>query len=394
VIGWNHGPFEIPEDVYGAWSALKAGASAERQWNEAFAAYTAAYPDLAAEFARRMRGDLPPEFESRVAGHLKRVLDKAETVATRKASQNAIQAFAPDLPGLVGGSADLASSNLTLWKEAKGVSRSSGGNYVYYGVREFGMAAIMNGLAIHGGLRPFGGTFLTFSDYARNALRMAALMKLNTIYVFTHDSIALGQDGPTHQSIEQIATLRLIPNMDVWRPCDAYETLVAWRIAIEHRQTPTSLVLSRQNLAFQTRDVEQQNAVRRGGYVLKREEGALSAVIIATGSEVDLAVRARAALALKGIHCRVVSMPSTFQFDHQDKAYRLATLPDGVPRLAVEAGVTDYWRKYVGLSGAVVGIDVFGESAPAEELFEHFGFTVATVVSAVEALVEQRRPAS
>jgi transketolase len=390
AIGWAHPQFEIPKNVYDVWSARDVGAEAELQWDRRFAKYSAAYPELAAEFDRRMRGDLPADFGLRVSESLKRVLVKAATIATRKASQYAIEEIAAILPELVGGSADLASSNLTLWPEAKGVSRGSGGNYIYYGVREFGMTAIMNGLAIHGGLRPFGGTFLMFSEYARNALRMAALMKLNTIYVFTHDSIALGQDGPTHQPIEQIATLRLMPNMDVWRPCDAFETMIAWQVAIEHRKTPTSLILSRQNLTFQPRDDKQQAAVRRGGYVLAMEEGALEAVIIATGSEVDLAMQARGALAQKGVHCRVVSLPSTYQFDRQDAAYRQATLPDDAPRLAIEAGVGDYWRKYVGLSGAVIGIDTFGESAPANVLLDHFGFTVANVVKTVENLLKRQ----
>jgi transketolase len=388
AIGWTLPPFEIPQAVYEAWNAREEGARAEHDWNQLFESYRKAYGGPAAEFERRMRGDLPSDFADRASAHLKRILDKAETIASRKASQNAIQAFAPDLPELVGGSADLATSNLTIWREAKPVTRSSGGNYVYYGVREFGMAAIMNGLSRHGGLRPFGGTFLMFSEYARNALRMAALMRLNVIYVFTHDSIALGQDGPTHQPIEQIATLRLMPNMDVWRPCDSFETMVAWQAAIEHTKTPTSLILSRQNLQFQSRTGRQQAEIRRGGYVLKREAGNLAVVIIATGSEVGLALKAQGALAKNGIHTRVVSMPSTYEFDRQNEAYRSSVLPDGTPRVAVEAGVTDYWRKYVGLSGAVVGIDRFGESALAEELFERFGITVSHVVRAVEGLVK------
>jgi transketolase len=390
AINWNYDLFEVPPAVYEAWSAQGKGALAEGRWSGTFEAYAGTYPGLAVEFDRRMRGELPADFKRRVSDQLQRLLDKPETIASRKASQNAIQALAPGLPELIGGSADLASSNLTMWREAKAVTRSSGGNYVCYGVREFGMAAIMSGLTIHGGLRAFGGTFLMFSEYARNALRMAALMKLNTIYVFTHDSIALGQDGPTHQPIEQIATLRLIPNMDVWRPCDAYETMVAWQSAIEQTNTPTSLVLSRQNLEFQPRDPQQQADVRRGGYILKQEAGALSLVIIATGSGVGLAIKAQDALAKIGIHCRVVSMPSTYQFDRQDRAYRLDVLPDGVPRLAIEAGVSDYWRKYVGLSGDVMGIDTFGESAPADELFDHFGFTVSNVVNRVEGIVDQK----
>ena len=387
AIDWAHEPFHIPQLIYDAWDAQAAGAAAEAAWTALFDRYRAAHPALAAEFERRLRGDLPEGFDVHAAATLDAVCAKAEAIATRKASQNVIHAFASVLPEIVGGSADLASSNLTLWTGAQGIAKLKGGNYIYYGVREFGMAAIMNGITRHGGHRVFGGTFLMFSEYARNALRMAALMKLNPIYVFTHDSIALGQDGPTHQPIEQIATLRMIPNMDVWRPCDTAETLVAWQVALEHRKTPTSLILSRQNLAFQQRDAAQRDAIRRGGYVLVRESGPLHLVIIATGSEVDLAVTAAAALAGRGIHARVVSMPSTFWFDRQDAAYRATVLPDGVARLAIEAGVTDYWRKYVGLAGGVMGIDTFGESAPPEVLFEHFGLTVPHVVETATALV-------
>ncbi|MGI3903367.1 MAG: transketolase [Janthinobacterium lividum] len=389
AIDWEHEPFHIPEGIYDAWNARRAGEAAEADWTALFADYRAVHPGLAAEFERRVRGDLPADFAARAEAALAEVCAKAETIATRKASQNAIHAFAPVVPEIVGGSADLASSNLTMWSGAQGVAKLKGGNYIYYGVREFGMAAIMNGITRHGGHRVFGGTFLMFSEYARNALRMASLMKLNPIYVFTHDSIALGQDGPTHQPIEQIATLRMIPNMDVWRPCDSAETIVAWQVGLEHRTTPTSLVLSRQNLAFQTRDAAQRDDIRRGGYVLVRETGPLRLVIIATGSEVALAVGGAAVLAEREIGVRVVSMPSTFWFDRQDAAYRAVVLPDGVPRLAIEAGVTDYWRKYVGLTGGVMGIDTFGESAPAEVLFEHFGLTVPHVVATASSLVGQ-----
>ncbi len=330
-----------------------------------------------------MAGELPADWDAHVAAVLAKVVDKAETIATRKASQNSIEAYAPKLPELLGGSADLAGSNLTLWSGAKGVSKTNGGNYVYYGVREFGMAAIANGISLHGGLIPYTATFLMFSEYARNALRMAALMKIRQIFVFTHDSIGLGEDGPTHQPVEQIATLRLIPNMDVWRPCDSTESAVAWACAIERKSGPSSLCFSRQNLPFQTRSAEQLADIRRGGYVLAEANGTARAVILATGSEVTLALAARQQLAEAGIAVRVVSMPSTNVFDRQDEAYRAAVLPKGLPRVAVEAGVSDGWRKYVGLEGEVVGIDRFGESAPAGELFKYFGITTEAVVAAV-----------
>jgi transketolase len=389
ALGWPHAPFEIPAEIYAAWDARPAGAEREAEWNALFEQYCSAYPELAAEFQRRIAGTLPADFAAYAHSQLQATVAKAETIASRKASQNAIQAFAPKLPELVGGSADLAGSNLTLWPGAHAVSKDSGGNYLHYGVREFGMAAIMNGLILHGGYRAFGGTFLMFSEYARNALRMAALMQINPIYVFTHDSIGLGEDGPTHQPVEQTATLRLMPNMDVWRPCDSAETLVAWQVAIEHRSTPTSLILSRQNLPFQVRDAQQLADIRKGGYVLKREAGALQVVLIATGSEVELAVKAHALLAEQGIQARVVSLPSTFAFDRQDDAYQDAVLPPQVPRVAVEAGVTDYWRKYVGLRGAVVGIDRFGESAPAGALYQHFGLTAEAVAEQARRLVSR-----
>jgi len=387
-IGWNHPPFHIPADVYAAWDARTKGASLEAQWNATFAAYRAAHPELAAEFERRMAGELPADWDSHVAAVLAKVVDKAETIATRKASQNSIEAYAPKLPELLGGSADLAGSNLTLWSGAKGVSRTSGGNYVYYGVREFGMAAIANGVALHGGLIPYTATFLMFSEYARNALRMAALMKVRQIFVFTHDSIGLGEDGPTHQPVEQTATLRLIPNMDVWRPCDTTESAVAWASAIERKDGPTSMCFSRQNLPFQARTAEQVAAIRKGGYVLSEAEGGTpQAVILATGSEVALAIAAQQALAEQGVAVRVVSMPSTNVFDRQDAAYKASVLPAGLPRVAVEAGSTDGWYKYVGLEGRVICIDRFGESAPAGELFKYFGITADAVVQAVKAVL-------
>jgi transketolase len=386
-IGWHHPPFEIPQDVYQAWDAREAGAAAEAAWNKRFAAYRAAHPALAAEFERRMSGTLPADWSAHVEAVLAKVADKGETIATRKASQNSIEAFAPKLPELLGGSADLAGSNLTLWSGAKGVTREAGGNYVYYGVREFGMAAIANGASLHGGLIPYTATFLMFSEYARNALRMAALMKLRQIFVFTHDSIGLGEDGPTHQPVEQTATLRLIPNMDVWRPCDTTESAVAWAHAIERADGPSALLFSRQNLAFQPRDADQIAAIRRGGYVLSEAAGTPRAVIIATGSEVALAMQAQKQLAEQGVPVRVVSMPSTNLFDRQDAAYRAEVLPAGIPRVAVEAGVTDAWYKYVGLDGAVIGLDRFGESAPAGELFKLFGITTEAVADAVRALV-------
>ncbi|ENO81269.1 transketolase [Thauera sp. 27] len=387
-IGWNHPPFHIPADVYAAWDARTKGASLEAQWNASFAAYRTAHPELAAEFERRMAGELPADWDSHVAAVLAKVVDKAETIATRKASQNSIEAYAPKLPELLGGSADLAGSNLTLWSGAKGVSRASGGNYVYYGVREFGMAAIANGVALHGGLIPYTATFLMFSEYARNALRMAALMKVRQIFVFTHDSIGLGEDGPTHQPVEQTATLRLIPNMDVWRPCDTTEAAVAWASAIERKDGPTSMCFSRQNLPFQARTAEQVAAIRKGGYVLSEAEGGKpQAVILATGSEVALAIAAQQALAEQGVAVRVVSMPSTNVFDRQDAAYKASVLPAGLPRVAVEAGSTDGWYKYVGLEGRVIGIDRFGESAPAGELFKYFGITADAVVQAVKAVL-------
>ena len=386
-IGWKHGAFEVPDHVYAGWDARARGARVQAQWNEKFAAYAKAYPELAAEYRRRMAGELPARWPESRRAVVAKANDKAETIATRKASQNALENFGPVLPELVGGSADLAGSNLTLWSGSKPIGREGGGNYIYFGVREFAMAAITNGIALHGGCIPYCATFLTFSDYARNALRMAALMKARSIFVFTHDSIGLGEDGPTHQAIEHAASLRLIPDMDVWRPCDPVETMGAWAAAIERRDGPTSLLFTRQNVPFQKRSAEALAGIARGGYILAEATGgAPRCVVIATGSEVQLAVDAQKALAAEGVPVRVVSMPCTSVFDRQDAAYREQVLPRGVPRVAVEAGVSDYWRKYVGLEGRVIGIDRFGESAPAAELFKFFGFTVEGVVAAVREL--------
>jgi transketolase len=387
-IGWRYPPFEIPDDVYEGWDARVKGAGLERLWRNRFAEYERAHPALAAEFNRRMSGELPAGWREHATAYLARTVEKAETIATRKASQNAIEGLAPGLPELIGGSADLASSNLTLWSGSRPVRPADGGNYVFYGVREFGMTAIMTGMALHGGLIPYGGTFLTFSDYARNALRMAALIKVRSIFVFTHDSIGLGEDGPTHQPIEHAATLRYIPNMAVWRPCDSVETAAAWTAAIERKDGPTSLLLSRQNLPFVKRNDAQVGLIARGGYVLAEAQGGAPRVaLLATGSEVALALDAQKALAEQGIAARVVSMPCTSVFDRQDAAYRESVLPRGLRRVAIEAGVSDFWRKYVGLEGGVVGIDRFGESAPAGELFKYFGFTVPRVVETVKQVL-------
>jgi transketolase len=385
-IGWNHAPFEIPADVYEGWDARTKGAGLESLWDNKFAEYAKAYPAEAAEFTRRMTGELPANWNEFLAGAIAAVNAKAETVATRKASQIAINALAPALPEFLGGSADLTGSNLTNWTGCHHVHGKSTGNYISYGVREFGMSHIMNGMSLHGGLLPFGGTFLMFSEYARNALRMSALMKKRVIYVFTHDSIGLGEDGPTHQPVEQTATLRMIPNMDVWRPCDTLETIVAWGQGVSRTTGPTSLILSRQNLPFMARDEATIANVARGGYVLK-DVADPKVVLIATGSEIELAVKAQAVLAEQGVAARVVSIPSTNVFDRQDAAYKASVLPKGIVRVAIEAGVSDFWRKYVGLEGAVVGMDTFGESAPAPELFKHFGFTVDNVVNTVKGVL-------
>ncbi|QNN47705.1 transketolase [Thermomonas brevis] len=384
ALGWTHGAFEIPQDIYAGWRARNRVA-AEGEWTARFAAYKAAHPDAAAEFERRLRGELPDSFAADALAYVAQTQIDAATIASRKASQNAISAFAPLLPELVGGSADLAHSNLTLWKGSKSVAGSDpDANYVYYGVREFGMSAIGNGLALHGGFIPYDATFLVFSDYARNAVRMSALMGVRAIHVYTHDSIGLGEDGPTHQPVEHLASLRYIPNNDVWRPCDAVESAMAWKRAIERTDGPSCLIFSRQNLPHQLRDEGQVLDIARGGYVLKDSVGAPDAILIATGSEVGLAMQAAAQL---GDKVRVVSMPSSDVFDRQDAAYRESVLPKAArKRVAVEAGVTDFWRKYVGLDGAVVGIDTFGASAPAEALFPHFGITVERLIEVINAL--------
>ena len=386
-MGWVFPPFEIPQEVYEAWDARKKGAALESDWNQKYERYAKAYPELAAEYTRRMAGELPAQWAEHAKKAIAAVNEKAETVATRKASQIAINALAPALPEFVGGSADLTGSNLTNWTGCKHISGRTPGNYISYGVREFGMSHIMNGMALHGGILPFGGTFLMFSEYARNALRMSALMKQRVIYVFTHDSIGLGEDGPTHQPVEQTATLRMIPNMDVWRPCDTVETMVAWAQAVEKKSGPSALCLSRQNLPFVKRSDAAIAAIAKGGYVLSEAQGKAQAVIIATGSEVDLALKAQAELAKEGVAVRVVSMPNTNAFDRQDAAWRDSVLPKGLPRVAVEAGVTGGWYKYVGLEGKVVGLDRFGESAPAGVLFKEFGFTVENVVKTVKSVL-------
>jgi transketolase len=387
-IGWNYPPFEIPKHVYQAWDARTKGEGFEKLWNNNFAEYKKAFPEEAAEFVRRTNGDLPENWTAHAAEVMKQINEKAETIATRKASQNAINALQPVLPEFLGGSADLTGSNLTNWTGAKHVSGTKPGNYISYGVREFGMSHIMNGMSLHGGLLPFGGTFLMFSEYARNALRMSALMKQRVIYVYTHDSIGLGEDGPTHQPVEQTTTLRFIPNMDVWRPCDTVESAASWINAVERKTGPSSLIFSRQNLAFQKRDATQIANIRKGGYILSEAaNGKPQAIIIATGSEVGLAMDAQKALAAEGVNVRVVSMPCTNLFDRQDQAYKDSVLTKGVKRVAVEAGVTGFWHKYVGLEGAVVGMDCFGESAPAPELFKHFGFTTENVVKTVKSVL-------
>ncbi|EHQ52952.1 transketolase [Ectothiorhodospira sp. PHS-1] len=389
TLGWSHEPFVIPDEIRAGWNARDKGAQAESAWQARFAEYAEAHPELAAEFTRRMSGELPADWAQKAQAFIEETVAKAETIASRKASQNAIGGYAPALPELLGGSADLAGSNLTLWKGSKGISKEDGdGNYLFYGVREFGMAAIMNGIALHGGFIPYGGTFLIFSDYARNGLRMSALMKQRVIYVMTHDSIGLGEDGPTHQPVEQVTSLRLIPNMHVWRPCDAVETAMAWKAGIERTDGPSLLSLSRQNLPHQTRTQAQLADIARGGYVLHDAGGQPDAIILATGSEVGIAMEAAKALESRGKRVRVVSMPCQEVFDAQDADYRESVLPGAVrARVAVEAGVTVGWLKYVGLDGRVVGMDRFGESAPGGELMKHFGFTADNVISAVEAVL-------
>ena len=387
-IGWNYPPFEIPKEVYDAWDGRAKGKKIEAEWDQKFNEYTKKYPSESAEFKRRIAGDLPANWREHAENAITQVNEKAETIASRKASQNAIEDLAPALPELVGGSADLAGSNLTLWSGSKGISNETGGNYIYYGVREFGMSAIMNGLSLHGGIIPYGATFLMFSEYARNALRMAALMKIRNLFVFTHDSIGLGEDGPTHQAVEQTATLRYIPNMDVWRPCDSVESTVSWARSIERKDGPSTLIFSRQNLPFQKRNAATIKLIDRGGYILSEaSDGKPQAIIIATGSEIGLAMSAQQALAESSINVRVVSMPCTSLFDRQDQAYKDSVLLNGVKRVAVEAGTADFWCKYVGLEGAVVGMTTFGESAPAGDLFNHFGFTVDNVVKTVKNVI-------
>ncbi|MDF5633120.1 transketolase [Vibrio parahaemolyticus] len=388
-LGWEHGPFEIPQEVYAEWSAKETGAAKEAAWNEKFAAYEAAYPELAAEFKRRVNGDLPKEWEEKASQIIADLQANPANIASRKASQNALEAFGALLPEFMGGSADLAPSNLTMWSGSKSLEANDfSGNYIHYGVREFGMTAIMNGIALHGGFVPYGATFLMFMEYARNAMRMAALMKIQNIQVYTHDSIGLGEDGPTHQPVEQIASLRLTPNMNTWRPCDQVESAVAWKLAIERKNAPTALIFSRQNLAQQPRSAEQVADIAKGGYILKDSDGKPELILIATGSEVELAVKAAEQLTAEGKKVRVVSMPSTDAFDKQDAAYREAVLPSDVTaRIAIEAGIADFWYKYVGFDGRIIGMTTFGESAPADQLFEMFGFTVENVVNTAKELL-------
>ncbi|MEQ1322882.1 transketolase [Acinetobacter soli] len=382
ALGWSDEAFAIPQDIYAAWNANEKGQTSEAAWNDVFAAYQAKYPTEAAELLRRVNGDLPADFTAQADAFIAQVNEKAETIATRKASQNTLQAFGPLLPEMLGGSADLAGSNLTLWKGCEGVQDNPAGNYVYYGVREFGMTAIANGVALHGGFVPYVATFLMFMEYARNAVRMSALMKQRVIHVYTHDSIGLGEDGPTHQPIEQIASLRGTPNLNTWRPADTVETAIAWKSALERKDGPTALILSRQNLPFQSRSEAQIQDAAKGGYVLAQEKGELKAIIIATGSEVSIAMEAYAQL--EGV--RVVSMPCAELFMTQDAAYREAVLPASIrARVAVEAAHVDYWWKFVGLDGKVIGMTTYGESAPAKDLFQHFGITSQAVIEAVQS---------
>lgn len=388
-LGWEHAPFEVPENIKSDWDATERGFQAEMQWKEKLVRYEEAHPDLAMELVRRLKGELPGYFAERAAEHIAACQDKAESIASRKASQNSIAAFGEILPELIGGSADLAGSNLTLWKGSVPITDSADGNYIYYGVREFGMTAIMNGIALHGGFIPYGGTFLIFMEYARNAVRMAALMKQHTINVYTHDSIGQGEDGPTHQPIEQLANLRTTPNMSVWRPCDAVETAVAWKHALLRKDGPTSLVFSRQGLPHQARNKDQLAGIEKGAYVLEDCQGQPELIVIATGSEVAIARDAVKALQEKGVKARLVSMPSTDVFDAQDAAYRESVLPSAVrKRLAVEAAIADYWFKYVGLDGAVVGMTSFGESAPGGALMKEFGFTADNIIAKAEQLLK------
>ncbi|HIF9430312.1 TPA: transketolase [Photobacterium damselae] len=388
-LGWEHGPFEIPADIYAQWDAKEAGSAKEVAWDEKFAAYAAQYPELAAEFKRRVNGELPANWEEATSAIIADLQANPANIASRKASQNALEAFGKLLPEFMGGSADLAPSNLTMWSGSKALTADdASGNYIHYGVREFGMTAIINGMALHGGFVPYGATFLMFMEYARNAMRMAALMKVQNIQVYTHDSIGLGEDGPTHQPVEQIASLRLTPNMSTWRPCDQVESAVAWKFAIERKDGPTALIFSRQNLAQQERDAQQLADITKGGYVLKDCDGKPELILIATGSEVELATEAYALLTAEGRKVRVVSMPATDVFDKQYAAYRESVLPSDVTaRIAVEAGIADFWYKYVGFEGRIIGMTSFGESAPADQLFKLFGFTVENVVDTAKELL-------
>ncbi len=390
ALKWNHGPFEIPADIYAEWNAKEAGLAVEAEWDQRFAAYSAEFPELANELVRRLAGDLPADFAEKASAYIAEVAAKGETIASRKASQNTLNAFGPLLPEFLGGSADLVGSNLTLWKGCKGVSaEDASGNYMYYGVREFGMSAIMNGVALHGGLVPYGATFLMFMEYARNAVRMASLMKKRVIFVYTHDSIGLGEDGPTHQPVEQLTSLRTTPNLDTWRPSDAVESAVAWKHAIERKDGPSALIFSRQNLQHQTRDAAQIEGISRGGYVLKDCIGEPELILISTGSEVGLAVQAYDKLTAAGRNVRVVSMPCTSVFEAQDADYKQSVLPLQVSaRIAIEAAHADYWYKYVGLEGRVIGMTTYGESAPAPALFEEFGFTLENILGQAEELLE------
>lgn len=387
-LGWSHGAFEIPDDIYAGWDGKEKGSKAESAWNDAFAAYEAAYPELAAEFKRRVNGELPADFSDKADAIIAELQANPQNIASRKASQNALNAFGPLLPELLGGSADLAGSNLTIWEGSKGVeANDASGNYIYYGVREFGMSAMMNGIALHGGFKAYGATFLMFMEYARNAVRMAALMKQPAIFVYTHDSIGLGEDGPTHQPVEQVVALRATPNLDNWRPCDQVESAVSWKSAIERTDGPTTLIFTRQGLAQQERTADQVANIAKGGYVLKDCEGTPELILIGTGSEVQLAVEAAAKLTEQGRAVRVVSMPSTDVFDRQSADYRESVLPSSVvKRVAVEALSKDSWYKYVGFNGAIVGMDTFGESAPAGDLFNHFNITTDAVVEAALSL--------
>ncbi|WP_288875407.1 transketolase [uncultured Kosakonia sp.] len=389
-LGWNYGPFEIPQEIYQAWDAHDRGAKAQQSWNEKLAAWEKAYPDLAAEFKRRMSGGLPENWEQLTSEYINNLQANPAKIASRKASQNTLNSYGPVLPELLGGSADLAPSNLTIWSGSTSIKEDAAGNYIHYGVREFGMTAIANGIAHHGGFVPYTATFLMFVEYARNAARMAALMKARQIMVYTHDSIGLGEDGPTHQAVEQIASLRLTPNFSTWRPCDQVEAAVGWKLAIERHNGPTALILSRQNLAQMERTPEQVKAISKGGYILKDSDGKPDLILIATGSEMEITMKAAEQLSSEGVKVRVVSLPSTDIFDAQDEAWRESVLPSDVSaRVAVEAGIADYWYKYVGLKGAIVGMTGYGESAPAEKLFPYFGFTVENIVAKAKAVLKK-----